>query len=119
MKVYIAGFDTVTNTFSPITTGYQPFVEGFMARGDATKQAPNYCSAQLHTWRRLAEARGWQVVEGLCTLAEPGGVCVSGAIHDQVRGKLPVQFEDLGTHDVKNITHPIHVFRVRPAAGSW
>lgn len=41
MKVFIAGLDTETNTFSPIPTGYQSFVDGFLARGDATR--PEAC----------------------------------------------------------------------------
>ncbi len=105
MKVFIAGFDTETNTFSPIPTGYQSFAEGFMARGNATRQAPNYCSAQLHTWRRLAEARGWEVVEGLCTLAEPGGVItrptyesLRDEILDGLRAAMPVDIVLLALH---------------------
>ena len=61
---------------------------------------------------------GVNVAARLQALAEPDGICVSGAIHDQVRGKLPVLFDDLGPHDVKNIAHPIHVFYVRPQAGT-
>src|SRR3546814_12110175 len=74
-------------TFSPIPTGYQSFVDGFMARGDATRQDPNYCSAQLHTWRRLAEARSWEVAEGLCTLAEPGGL-ITRPTYDSLRDEI-------------------------------
>jgi microcystin degradation protein MlrC len=105
MKVFIAGFDTETNTFSPIPTGYQSFVDGFMARGDATRQDPNYCSAQLHTWRRLAEARSWEVAEGLCTLAEPGGVItrptyesLRNEILDGLRAAMPVDIILLALH---------------------
>ena len=105
MKVFIAGFDTETNTFSPIPTGYQSFVDGFMARGDATQQDPNYCSAQLHTWRRLAEARSWEVVEGLCTLAEPGGLITRPtyeSLRDEIleglRAALPVDMVLLALH---------------------
>lgn len=105
MKVFIAGFDTETNTFSPIPTGYQSFVDGFMARGDATRQDPNYCSAQLHTWRRLAEARSWEVVEGLCTLAEPGGLITRPtyeSLRDEIleglRAALPVDMVLLALH---------------------
>ena len=71
MKVFIAGFDTETNTFAPIPTGYQSFADCFLAHGDATRQDANYCSAQLFVWRRRAEAHDWSVVESLCTFAEP------------------------------------------------
>src|SRR5437762_5203081 len=81
MKLFIAGFDTETNTFAPIPTGIRGFEEGFMAHGDATRQEANYASVQLHVWRRLAEARNWQVIESLCTYAEPGGVIVRSEEH--------------------------------------
>jgi adenylate cyclase len=48
-------------------------------------------------------------VEGL---AEPGGIAISGTVYDQVKGKLPLPFESLGEHAVKNIKEPIRVYRV-------
>jgi adenylate cyclase len=59
---------------------------------------------------------GVNVAARLEALAEPGGICVTDAIHDQVRGKLPFLFDDLGAYEFKNITRPIRVFRVRPTA---
>jgi adenylate cyclase len=56
---------------------------------------------------------GVNVAARLQELAEPGGICVSGAIRDQVGGRLGVAFEDLGEQSVKNISRPIHIFRVR------
>ena len=49
----------------------------------------------------------------LQAMAEPGGVCVSGSVHDQVGNKLPLAFEDLGPCEVKNIAKPVRAFRVR------
>jgi TolB-like protein len=49
----------------------------------------------------------------LQAMAEPGGICVSGGVHDQVENKLPLAFEDLGPCEVKNIVKPVQVFRVR------
>ena len=49
-------------------------------------------------------------LEGLC---EPGGVYVSGTVHDYVEGKLEAAFDDLGEQAVKNITRPVRVYRVR------
>jgi adenylate cyclase len=48
-------------------------------------------------------------IEGL---APPGGICLSAGAHDQVRGKLPIAFEPMGEHTVKNIGEPIRVYRV-------
>src|ERR1700676_1387745 len=57
---------------------------------------------------------GVNVAARLETLAEPGGICVSGAVRDQVGDRLDdLEFEDLGDQSVKNITRPIHVFRIR------
>src|SRR5262249_12903234 len=52
-------------------------------------------------------------------LAEPGGICVSGRAHEDVRGKLDVLFEDAGDYELKNIARPVRVYRVRAGkAGS-
>jgi adenylate cyclase len=57
---------------------------------------------------------GVNVAARLEALAEPGGICVSGAVRDQVGDRLKdVAFEDLGDQNVKNIARPIRVFRVR------
>src|SRR5258708_22050528 len=56
---------------------------------------------------------GVNVAARLEALAEPGGICVSRAARDQVRDKLGFTFEDMGEQAVKNITRPIHVYRVR------
>jgi class 3 adenylate cyclase len=46
-------------------------------------------------------------------LAEPGGICVSGTVRDQIGTKLPLPFTDLGDQQVKNIAQPIRAYRVR------
>ncbi len=57
---------------------------------------------------------GVNVAARLEMLAEPGGVCVSGAVRDQVGQRLEdIEFEDLGEQSVKNIARPIRVFRIR------
>ena len=43
-------------------------------------------------------------------LAEPGGICLSGAACEQVRGKVEAAFRDMGAHQVKNIARAIEVF---------
>jgi adenylate cyclase len=50
-------------------------------------------------------------------LAEPGGVCISGVVRDQVRYRLPYSFEDAGEQSVKNIARPVHVYRIVLAGG--
>jgi adenylate cyclase len=61
---------------------------------------------------------GVNVAARLEALAEPGGICVSRFVRDQVRDKLDVAFEDLGEQRVKNILRPVRVYRVRDSAVS-
>src|SRR6202790_1589236 len=58
---------------------------------------------------------GVNVAARLEALAEPGGICVSRVVRDQVRDKLGFAFEDMGEQRVKNIARPIRVHRIRLA----
>jgi class 3 adenylate cyclase/TolB-like protein len=55
---------------------------------------------------------GVNVAARLQTLAEPGGICVSRGVRDQVLDKLNFAFDDLGAQEVKNIVRPVEVYRV-------
>jgi len=55
---------------------------------------------------------GVNVASRLEALADPGGICISGAVRDQVGDRLDVAYEDLGEQHVKNINRGIRVFRV-------
>src|SRR6266478_742172 len=57
---------------------------------------------------------GVNIAARIEALADAGGVLVSNTVHDQVRDRLPFVFEDLGEQQVKNITRPVRVYRVRP-----
>jgi adenylate cyclase len=46
-------------------------------------------------------------------LADPGGICVSGRVYEDARGKLDVTFEDIGEQPLKNIARQVRVYRVR------
>src|SRR5690349_7768150 len=59
---------------------------------------------------------GVNVAARLEALAEPGGICISRVVRDQVRDKLDFAFEDMGEQQVKNIARPMRVYRVRDAA---
>jgi TolB-like protein/class 3 adenylate cyclase/Tfp pilus assembly protein PilF len=48
-------------------------------------------------------------------LADPGGVCISGNVHEHVSGAVGLVFDDLGEQQVKNIERPVRCFRVWPA----
>ncbi len=45
-------------------------------------------------------------------LAEPGGICVSGNVHEHIGRSLDINFEDLGEQSVKNIDRPVRCYRV-------
>jgi len=53
----------------------------------------------------------------LQALAEPGGICLSGAVRDQIGSRLPVLLTTLGEQRVKNIAEPVRAFRVGGAPG--
>src|SRR5438309_8509774 len=57
---------------------------------------------------------GVNVAARLEALAEPGGICVSRVVRDQVRDRLDFAFEDRGEQSVKNIARPVRVYALRP-----
>jgi TolB-like protein/class 3 adenylate cyclase/tetratricopeptide (TPR) repeat protein len=59
---------------------------------------------------------GVNVAARLERLAEPGSIVVSRAVHDQVKGKVPYQFEDLGDQHLHNIAQPVKAYRMRLGA---
>src|SRR5262245_20380882 len=60
---------------------------------------------------------GVNIAARLEGLAEPGGICVSRVVRDQVRDRLDCSFDDLGEQQVKNISRPVRLYAVRPEAG--
>jgi TolB-like protein len=57
---------------------------------------------------------GVNVAARLEALAEPGGICLSRIVGDQIRDKLPYPLEDMGEQGVKNIARPVRVYAWRP-----
>jgi adenylate cyclase len=55
---------------------------------------------------------GVNIAARLETLAEPGGILVSGTAYDYVRNKVKVGFDDIGAHTLKNIAEPVRAYRV-------
>ncbi len=56
---------------------------------------------------------GVNIAARLQALAEPGGICVSGAVHEQVGKKLAVSYRDLGAQSLKNIPEPVRAYSIR------
>ena len=55
---------------------------------------------------------GVNIASRLEGLADPGGIAVSGMVQEAVRSRVAATFEDLGEQQVKNISHPVHAYRV-------
>jgi TolB-like protein/class 3 adenylate cyclase len=55
---------------------------------------------------------GINVAARLEGIAEPGGICISSSVYDQVRGKVAVEFADLGEQSLKNIARPVQAYAV-------
>ncbi len=56
---------------------------------------------------------GVNIAARLEGIAEPGGVCISDDAHRQIRGKVDIPFEDMGSQTLKNIAEPMRVWRMR------
>ena len=59
---------------------------------------------------------GVNIAARLEALAEPGGICISRTVREQIRDRLSYPFEDMGQHSVKNIVRPVHVYGMSAAA---
>jgi len=60
---------------------------------------------------------GVNVAARLQTAAEPGGICISGSVYDQIRNKLALSFYSLGERSYKNIQQPVRTFSIVEAEG--
>ncbi|MCH8842100.1 MAG: adenylate/guanylate cyclase domain-containing protein [SAR324 cluster bacterium] len=61
---------------------------------------------------------GVNIAARLESLADPGGICISGKVHAEVETKLPLQYESMGEQTVKNIKKPVPVYRVLSQPGA-
>ena len=61
---------------------------------------------------------GVNIAARLEALADPAGVCISGAVHEQVESRLDLSLDDLGEQSVKNIAKPVRVYAVSTATSA-
>src|SRR3954469_4366957 len=61
---------------------------------------------------------GVNIAARLEGLAQPGGICLSAAAHEQVRDRLDISCDDIGEQQVKNIARPVRTYRVVPGGSS-
>jgi TolB-like protein len=57
---------------------------------------------------------GINVAARLEGIAEPGGICVSSKVYEEISGRINFAYEDIGEQQLKNIARPVRVYRVRP-----
>jgi len=58
---------------------------------------------------------GVNIAVRLEQLAEPGGICISQTVYDQIRKIVEIPFQDIGERRLKNIAEPVHVYRILPS----
>jgi adenylate cyclase len=103
-------------------------VECAVAVQQAIEKENENCPTGERMWFRIGVHLGDVIVEGsnlfgdgvniaarLQALAQPGGICLSGAVRDQIGTRLPVAFTALGEQRVKNIAEPVSLVR-RPSS---
>jgi adenylate cyclase len=61
---------------------------------------------------------GVNIAARIEALAEPGGICISAAVHEQVRNRLEQDFQDMGEHEVKHVSAPVGVYRIGSLSGA-
>ncbi|MFN0318343.1 MAG: adenylate/guanylate cyclase domain-containing protein [Burkholderiales bacterium] len=61
---------------------------------------------------------GVNIAARLESVAEPGGICLSGTVYDQIEGKLPLPLKFIGEQTVKNIARPVRAYRLEREAGT-
>jgi adenylate cyclase len=126
-RVVDAPGDNVLAEFASAVDAVQCAVE--IQRELRSRNAPLPASRQM--WFRIGINLGDVIVEGerlygdgvniaarLESLAEGGGICLSGTVYDQIEGKVPIDATFLGEHAVKNIARPVRVYRLRLEPGS-
>jgi class 3 adenylate cyclase len=63
---------------------------------------------------------GVNIAARIEALADGGGICLSGSAYEQIENKLPLDYQYLGEHAVKNIPKPVRVYRAEiEAEGRW
>ena len=121
-RVVDAPGDNVLAEFSSVVDAVQCAVD--IQRQVEARNAPLPLSRRMRF--RIGINLGDVIVEGervygdgvdiaarLESLADGGGICLSGTAYDQIEGKLPFSYEFTGEHTVKNIARPVRVYRVR------
>jgi microcystin degradation protein MlrC len=105
MRVFTATLGTETDSFSPLPTGWAGFEKTMLFRPGQHPDFATEATGPLWACRQRARTQGWDVVEGTCAFAMPGGLVnktVYEALRDeilvQLRQAMPVDMVALGLH---------------------
>ncbi|MGE0154607.1 MAG: M81 family metallopeptidase [Reyranellaceae bacterium] len=105
MRVFTATLGTETNTFSPIPTGMDAFRKTLLVHAGEHPDKPMLFTAPLWAARQRARERNWELSEGLCAFAVPGGATTKAtyeALREELladlKKALPVDIVVLGLH---------------------
>ncbi len=105
MRIFTAAFATETNTFSPICIDRRAFEASLYAPPGMHPETPTLCSAPITVGRRVAAQKGWELIEGTATWADPAGLVnrrtyedLRDEILDQLHAAMPVDAVVLGLH---------------------
>ena len=100
MRIFMATLATETNSFSPIPTGWAAFKgERAWYRDDGSRHPPEIANIPLIAWRNRGEADGHEVVESICTFAQPAGPTLQ-AVYEGLRAMLLDDLARAGPVDV-------------------
>jgi len=105
LRIFTAALATETNTFSPICIDRRAFEDSLYAPPGTHPQTPTLCTAPITVGRRVAAGKGWTLIEGTATWADPAGLVnratyegLRDEILDQLRAAMPVDAVVLGLH---------------------
>ncbi|AGB69722.1 MULTISPECIES: M81 family metallopeptidase [Rhizobium] len=105
MRIFTAALATETNTFSPICVDRRAFEASLYAPPGMHPETPTLCTAPITVGRRIAAEKGWEVIEGTATWADPAGLVnrrtyeeLRDEILEQLRAAMPVDAVVLGLH---------------------
>lgn len=105
MRIFTAALATETNTFSPICVDRRAFEASLYAPPGRHPETPTLCTAPITVGREVAREKGWTLIEGTATWADPAGLVnrlayesLRDEILDQLRAAMPVDAVVLGLH---------------------
>ena len=105
VRIFTAALATETNTFSPIAIDRRAFEDSLYAPPGTHPDTPTLCTAPITVGRRVCREKGWELIEGTATWADPAGLVnretyegLRDEILGQLRAALPVDAVVLGLH---------------------